>query len=143
MRLERLIIFLVISLIILVAAFNIISSLIMMILEKRREIGILMSMGATHGSIMRIFMLNGIVIGFLGSTVGTALGLGLCYIQQRWALIPLPGDIYFINKLPVSIQWFPDVILIYVSANILCFLATLYPAWLASKVLPAESIRIE
>ncbi|HAJ80328.1 MAG TPA: permease [Fibrobacteres bacterium] len=143
MRLERLIIFLVISLIILVAAFNIISSLIMMILEKRREIGILMSMGATHGSIMRIFMLNGVVIGFLGSTVGTALGLGLCYIQQRWALIPLPGDIYFINKLPVSIQWFPDVILIYVSANILCFLATLYPAWLASKVLPAESIRIE
>jgi lipoprotein-releasing system permease protein len=143
MRLERLIIFLVISLIILVAAFNIISSLIMMILEKRREIGILMSMGATHGSIMRIFMLNGIVIGFLGSTVGTALGLGLCYIQQRWALIPLPGDIYFINKLPVAIQWFPDVILIYVSANILCFLATLYPAWLASKVLPAESIRIE
>jgi lipoprotein-releasing system permease protein len=143
MRLERLIIFLVISLIILVAAFNIISSLIMMILEKRREIGILMGMGASNGSIMRIFMINGIVIGFLGSTCGTALGLALCYIQQRWSLIPLPGDIYFINKLPVMIQWLPDVIAIYISANVLCFLATLYPAWLASKVLPAESIRIE
>jgi lipoprotein-releasing system permease protein len=143
MRLERLIIFLVISLIILVAAFNIVSSLIMMILEKRREIGILMGMGATSGSIMRIFMLNGIIIGFLGSTCGTALGLVLCYIQQRWSLIPLPGDIYFINKLPVSVNFFPDVMAIYVSANILCFLATLYPAWLASRVLPAESIRIE
>jgi lipoprotein-releasing system permease protein len=143
MRLERLIIFLVISLIILVAAFNIVSSLIMTILEKRREIGILMGMGASNGSIMRIFMLNGIVIGFLGSTLGTAMGLLLCFIQQRWALIPLPGDIYFINKLPVSVQFFPDVVAIYISANILCFLATLYPAWLASKVLPAESIRIE
>ena len=143
MRLERLIIFLVISLIILVAVFNIVSSLIMMVIEKRREIGILMGMGASNGSIMRIFMLNGVIIGFLGSTCGSAVGLALCYIQQRWAIIPLPGDIYFINKLPVLIQWFPDVIAIYISANMLCFLATLYPAWLASKVLPAESIRIE
>jgi lipoprotein-releasing system permease protein len=143
MRLERLIIFLVISLIIVVAVFNILSSLIMMVLEKRREIGILMGMGASNGSIMRIFMLNGVVIGFLGSTCGTALGLALCFAQQRWAFIPLPGDIYFINKLPVMIQWFPDVMAIYLSANILCFLATLPSAWLASKVLPAESIRIE
>ena len=83
MRLERLIIFLVISLIIVVAAFNIISSLIMMIQEKRREIGIFMGMGATTGTIMKIFMLNGIIIGFLGSTLGMAVGLILCYIQQR------------------------------------------------------------
>ncbi len=143
MSLERLIIFLVISLIIVVAVFNILSSLIMMVLEKRREIGILMGMGASNGSIMRIFMVNGVVIGFLGSTCGMALGLALCYAQQRWAFIPLPGDIYFINKLPVMIQWFPDVVAIYLSANILCFLATLPSAWLASKVLPAESIRIE
>ena len=143
MRLERLIIFIVISLIMVVAIFNIVSSLIMMILEKRREIGILMSMGATSGTIMRIFMLNGIVVGVIGSTLGTALGLLICYIQQRWSLIPIPGDIYFINKLPVKILWFPDVIAVYVTANVLCFLATLYPARLASKVLPAESIRIE
>jgi len=143
MRLERLIIFLVISLIIVVAAFNIISSLIMMIQEKRREIGILMGMGATTGTIMRIFMLNGIIIGFLGSTLGMVVGLVLCYIQQRFALIPLPGDIYFINKLPVQIQWWPDVALIYITANFICSLATLYPAWAASKMLPAESIRID
>jgi lipoprotein-releasing system permease protein len=143
MRLERLVIFIVISLIMVVAIFNIVSSLIMMILEKRREIGILMGMGATSGSIMRIFMLNGIVVGVIGSTLGTALGLVICYIQQRWSIIPIPGDIYFINKLPVKILWFPDVIVIYVTANLLCFLATLYPARIASKVLPAESIRIE
>jgi lipoprotein-releasing system permease protein len=143
MRLEKLIIFIVISLIMVVAIFNVVSSLIMMIIEKRREIGILMSMGATSGTIMRIFMLNGIVVGFLGSTLGTALGLIICYIQQRWSLIPIPGDIYFINKLPVKILWFPDIIAVYVTANLLCFLATLYPARLASKVLPAESIRIE
>ena len=143
MRLERLIIFIVISLIMVVAIFNIVSSLIMMIIEKRREIGILMGMGATSGTILRIFMLNGIVVGILGSTLGTALGLLICYIQQRWSFIPIPGDIYFINKLPVMILWFPDVIAVYLTANLLCFLATLYPARVASKVLPAESIRIE
>jgi lipoprotein-releasing system permease protein len=88
-------------------------------------------------------MLNGIIIGFLGSTLGMAVGLIVCYIQQRYALIPLPGDIYFINKLPVQIQWWPDVALIYITANFICSLATLYPAWAASKMLPAESIRID
>ena len=67
-----------------------------------------MSMGATTGSIMKIFILNGMVIGFFGSTLGTLVGLIVCYIQQRWELIPLPGDIYFINKLPVQIQWWPQ-----------------------------------
>ena len=142
MKLEKLIIFFVISLIILIAAFNIISSLLMMILEKRREIGILMSMGATSGAIMRVFMYNGIVIGLLGSTVGTAVGVLLCFIQYRWRLIPLPGEIYFIDKVPVLLK-VADVAAVYFSANIICWLATLYPAWKASKVLPAESIRFE
>jgi len=142
MRLEKTIIFLVISLIMVVAAFNIISSLIMMILEKRREIGVLMGLGATSGAIMRLFMYNGIVIGFLGATAGTFLGVLLCYIQYRWRLIPLPGDIYFIDKLPVLIHPL-DVVMVYVAANVICWLATLYPAWKASKVLPAESIRFE
>ncbi len=142
MKLEKLIIFIVISLIILVAAFNIISSLIMMILEKRREIGILMSMGSSSKSIMKIFMLNGTVIGFICSTLGTALGVLICYIQLRWQLIPLPGDIYFINKLPVMLRAM-DVLCIYFSANIICILAASYPAFQASKMLPAESIRYE
>lgn len=142
MKLERYVIFLVISLIILVAAFNIVSSLVMMIIEKRREIGILMGMGATSGSVMRIFMLNGVVIGLMGSTLGVALGALLCYIQYHYRFIPLPGEIYFIDTLPVLIRW-ADVAAIYCTANVLCFLATLYPAWSASRVLPAESIRIE
>jgi lipoprotein-releasing system permease protein len=142
MKLERLIIFLVISLIVVVAAFNIFSSLIMMILEKKREIGILMSMGASSGVIMRIFMLNGIVIGFLGSTLGVGLGVLVCWIQLRWQLIPLPGDIYFINKLPVLLRPF-DVVAVYISSNLLCWLATLYPSKKAAMMLPAESIRYE
>jgi lipoprotein-releasing system permease protein len=142
MRLERYVIFLVISLIILVAGFNIVSSLVMMIIEKRREIGILMGMGATSGGIMRIFMFNGVVIGMLGSTLGVALGVLLCFLQLRFRFIPLPGDIYFIDRLPVLIQW-TDIIAIYIAANVICFLATLYPAWSASRVLPADSIRIE
>jgi len=142
MRLERYVIFLVISLIILVAGFNIVSSLVMMIIEKRREIGILMGMGATSGGIMRIFMFNGVVIGVLGSTLGVALGALLCLLQLRFRFIPLPGDIYFIDKLPVLIQW-SDIIAIYIAANVICFLATLYPAWSASRVPPADSIRIE
>ncbi len=142
MRLERYVISIVISLIILVAGFNIVSSLVMMIIEKRREIGILMGMGATSGSIMRIFMFNGVVIGLLGSTLGVGFGSLLCYLQYRYRFIPLPGDIYFIDTLPVLLRWV-DVTGIYITANIICFLATLYPAWSAARVLPAESIRIE
>jgi lipoprotein-releasing system permease protein len=142
MKLEKLVIFIVISLIMVVAGFNILSSLIMMILEKRREIGILMSMGATSRSIMKIFMLNGAIIGLLGSTLGVSLGLLLCFLQHRYQLIPLPGDIYFINKLPVLIQPL-DVISVYVAANVICLAAASVPARLASRLLPAESIRYE
>jgi lipoprotein-releasing system permease protein len=142
MKLEKTIIFLVISLIMVVAAFNIISSLIMMILEKRREIGILMSMGASSSAIMRIFMANGIVIGFIGSTVGVGLGVALCLAQYYWRFIPIPGDLYFINKLPVIVQAV-DVLSVYIAANLICWIVTLYPAWKASSLLPAESIRYE
>jgi lipoprotein-releasing system permease protein len=113
MKLERLIIFIVISMIMFVAALNIISSLVTTIFEKRREIGILMSMGATSFSVLKIFMLYGMIVGFVGSTVGTSLGVLLCYIQYRWQLIPLPG-ISILNKLPVVIRTF-DVLLVYFS----------------------------
>lgn len=142
MKLEKMVIFLVISLIIVVAAFNIISSLIMMILEKRREIGILMSMGASSSSVMRIFMANGIVIGFLGTTIGVGIGIALCLAQYHWRFIPIPGDLYFINTLPVIVR-IADVAGVYISANVICWFATLYPAWKASTMLPAESIRYE
>ncbi|MBN1759766.1 MAG: ABC transporter permease [Chitinispirillaceae bacterium] len=142
MKLEKTIIFLVISLIMVVAAFNIISSLVMMIIEKRREIGILMSMGASPGAIMRIFMANGIVIGFIGSTIGVSLSVALCLAQYKWRFIPIPGDLYFINTLPVIVRPL-DVIAVYVAANLICWLVTLYPAWKAASLLPAESIRYE
>jgi len=142
MKLEKMIIFLVISLIMVVAAFNIISSLVMMIIEKRREIGILMSMGASPGAIMRIFMANGIVIGFIGSTIGVSLSVALCLAQYKWRFIPIPGDLYFINTLPVIVRPL-DVIAVYIAANMICWLVTLYPAWKAASLLPAESIRYE
>ena len=142
MKLERLIIFIVISLIMLVAALNIISSLITVIHEKRREIGILMSMGASSSSVMRIFMLYGMIVGFVGSTVGVALGVLLCYVQYHWRLIPLPGDVYFIDTLPIAIRGI-DVFGVYVVANLIAWLTTIYPAWKASRMLPAESIRYE
>jgi lipoprotein-releasing system permease protein len=142
MKLERLIIFIVISLIMVVAAFNIISSLIMVILEKRKEIGILMGMGASTGSVMRVFMFNGVVVGFLGSTIGTTLGALLGYTQQRWQYIPIPGDLYFITTLPMQISAF-DIAAVYIAANIICWAATLYPARQAAAMLPAESIRYE
>jgi lipoprotein-releasing system permease protein len=142
MKLERLIIFIVISLIMVVAALNIVSSLITTIFEKRREIGILMSMGATSSSILRIFMTYGIVVGFVGSSIGVSLGVLLCFIQYHWRLIPLPGDVYFIDKLPVMIRGI-DVFAVYAVANIIAWLTTVYPAYKASRTLPAESIRYE
>jgi lipoprotein-releasing system permease protein len=142
MKLEKIIIFAVIMLIIFVASLNIFSSLLMVIVEKRREIGILMGLGVTRGAITRIFLYNGIIIGFLGATTGTAVGVLLCYIQYRWKLIPLPGDIYFIDALPVVIQPL-DVASVFLAANVLCWLATLYPARQAARILPAESIRNE
>ncbi len=142
MKLEKLIIFIVISLIMLVASFNIISSLIRMIIEKRREIGIMMSMGTPSGKILKIFMLYGTIIGLVGSTIGTGFGTILCFIQYRWHLIPLPGDIYFINTLPVLLR-ITDIIAVYTIANIICIFAAIYPAWRASRTPPAESIRYE
>ena len=138
MKLEKLIIFIVISMIMLVASFNIISSLIRIIIEKRREIGILTAMGAASGKILKIFMLYGTIIGIVGSTIGTGLGVIICYIQYRWQLIPLPGDIYFINAVPVLLR--PgDILAVYAVANAICFLAAIYPAWRASRTPPAES----
>jgi lipoprotein-releasing system permease protein len=142
MKLEKLIIFIVISLIMVVAALNIISSLITIVFEKRREIGILMSMGATSSSIMSIFMRYGVMVGLSGSTLGVSLGLLICFIQYHWRIIPLPSDIYFIDTLPMLIQPF-DVIAVYCAANLVAWLTTVYPAWKASKMLPAESIRFE
>jgi len=134
--------FIILSLIIMVAAFNIISSLIMIVMEKTRDIGILKSMGAPSKGIMKIFLFEGLIVGFLGTVLGNIIGYLICYLQQRFGFVRLPGDVYLIDKLPVDIQYL-DFIAITIAAIILCLVASVYPAFKASKLEAVEAIRYE
>lgn len=142
MRLERLIVSIIIMIIVIVAAFNITSTLVMMIMEKRKEIGILRSMGSSRNSIMRIFMLSGGLIGLVGSLTGTLTGAILCFIQEKHKIITLPAEVYIIDFVPILMK-FDDVLLIFIAANLICLSASFYPAWRAANLLPAEAIRFE
>jgi lipoprotein-releasing system permease protein len=142
MRLEKRAMFVILIMIILVAGFSIASSLIMLVTEKRREIGILKSMGATSLGILRIFVLEGWVTAFSGAAVGTGVGLALCYALDRYRFIRLPADVYFIDTLPVRVEW-TDVGWITASVLVIAALSTLYPAWRASRLDPIEAIRSE
>jgi lipoprotein-releasing system permease protein len=141
LKLERRVMFIILTLIILVAAFNIASSLIMMVMGKTRDIAILKAMGATERSIRKIFVFNGMVIGTFGTLLGLGLGLFLCFLLKHINVHELAGDIYyFTSSLPVKLE-FVNVISIIVAALVICFLATLYPARQASKLSPVEAIR--
>ncbi|MFH1142946.1 MAG: ABC transporter permease [Candidatus Eisenbacteria bacterium] len=142
MRTEKRAMFVILTMIILVAGFNIASSLIMLVTEKRREIGILKSMGATSLAILRIFVLEGWVMAFAGTALGVGAGLGICHLLERYELIRLPGDIYFIDTLPVKVVW-GDLAAIVVSVLLIAALSTLYPAWRAARMDPVEAIRDE
>jgi lipoprotein-releasing system permease protein len=142
LKLEKIAMFIILTLIVLVAAFGIASTLFMMVMKKTRDIAILKSMGATRQSIMRIFILNGLVIGGVGTTVGVGIGLGLCAILKRYQFIKLPRDVYYISTLPVQIQGL-DVAAIVLAAMAISFLATLYPSWQAARLDPVEAIRYE
>jgi lipoprotein-releasing system permease protein len=142
LRLEKVVMFIILALIVLVAAFNIISTLIMVVMEKTKDIAILMTMGATRRTIRRIFALEGLIIGVAGTGIGTALGALLCDLLKRYQFIHLPSDVYYISTLPVSLD--PGtVLLVVVSSILICFLATVYPSVQASRVDPAEAIRYE
>jgi len=142
LKLEKITMFVILALIVLVAAFNIAATLIMVVLEKARDIGILKSMGAASRSIRRIFMFEGLVIGGLGTTLGLGGGWLLCVLLKRYKFIELPSDVYYIDTLPVVMK--PEVfILVGVCAVALCFLATLYPSWQASRLDPVEILRYE
>ncbi len=142
LKLEKTAMFVILALIVLVAAFNIASSLIMVVLEKTREIGILKSMGATARSIRRIFVLEGMVIGGLGTLGGTVGGWILCYLLERYRFIKLPSDVYYIDTLPVVME--PEVFAgVALCALVLCFLATLYPSWQAARLDPVKTLRYE
>ncbi len=142
LKLEKTVMFIILVLIILVAAFNIISTLIMMVMDKTKDIAILKSMGATGKSIMRIFMMNGLIIGVLGTILGLVGGGILCFLLKRYEFVKLPSDVYYISTLPVKVQAL-DVILVGLSAIAISFLATLYPSYQASKLEPVAAIRYE
>jgi lipoprotein-releasing system permease protein len=140
LRLQKTVMFIILTLIVLVAAFNIASALIMMVMEKTRDIAILKTIGATNRHIRRIFVFKGLVIGCLGTAIGGVLGFILCSILKQYPFIKLPGDVYFLTTLPVSLQ-FVDVLTIGLSTVAICFLATLYPAASASALDPVDGIR--
>ncbi|HSO17845.1 MAG TPA: lipoprotein-releasing ABC transporter permease subunit [Desulfosarcina sp.] len=140
LRLEKTVMFIILALIVLVAAFNIAGSLVMMVMEKRKDIAILKAMGATARSIGRIFVIKGLTIGLVGTALGTSAGLALCTLLERYSFVRLPADVYYINTLPVNLKAL-DVLMIAVCALLICFMATLYPARQASAVDPVEAIR--
>ncbi|WP_310600490.1 lipoprotein-releasing ABC transporter permease subunit [Desulfobulbus sp.] len=142
LKLEKLGIFIALDLIILVAALNIISALIMMVMEKNRDIAILKSMGATTRAIMRVFFYQGMVIGLAGTVLGVAGGLGLCALLKRYKIIELPSNVYPMSTMPIKVVPL-DVTVIAISAILITLIATLYPSWKASRVRPAEALSYE
>lgn len=142
LKLEKVGIFIALDLIILVAALNIISALVMVVMEKKRDIAILKSMGATTGSIMRIFFYQGMVIGISGTLLGVLGGLGLCALLKKYPIIELPRNVYPMSTMPIKVVP-TDVTIIAVSAFLITLGATLYPSWKASRVKPAEALSYE
>lgn len=141
LKLEKTVMFVILTLIVLVAAFNIASTLIMMVMGKKKDIAILKAMGATARSIRKIFVFQGMVIGTIGTILGMCLGFILCTLLKHYNIIELTGDIYyFTTTLPVKLEIL-DVFLIVAATMVVCFFATLYPAHQASKFHPVEAIR--
>ena len=131
-------------LIILVAAFNIASTLIMKVIKKTKEIGILKAMGARRRSIMSIFVLEGLIIGLAGTLLGTFIGSLICFLQDKYHFVKLPGGgvVYYISILPISMRG-SDILLIILATIGISILATIYPAWRGARLDPVEAIRYE
>ena len=142
MRTQRMPVMIVFGMIILVAFFNLVSTLIIVVLEKKKDIGILCSMGATSRNIIKIFIFSGLIISIIGVAFGSFIGYVLCWVQDTYQIFSVEKDIYFVNFVPVSIV--PIKLFIIVGCVLLVgFLASIYPAWRASKLLPAEAMRVE
>lgn len=142
LKLEKTAMFVILTLIILVAAFSIVATLIMMVTEKHKEIAVLKSMGATAGAIQRIFMLQGVVIGCIGTLLGLGLGFALAYLQNRYQIVSLSKDVYYIPALTVKISAL-DVCWVAGCSVLISFLATMYPSRQAARLDPAEALRYE
>ncbi len=142
LKLEKIGMSLILVVIIIVASFNIIGTLTMIVMEKSREIAILKSMGATRNSIMKIFMFSGVFIGVVGTVLGSTIGYGAVALIARSGLITLPKDVYQVSHLPLSITGF-DILFISLMALGISFAATIYPAWQAARQDPVEVLRYE
>jgi lipoprotein-releasing system permease protein len=140
--LEKVAISLTIGLIVMVAALNIVASLVLLVMEKTPDIAILRTMGAPAAVIRRIFMLQGLAIGCVGTGAGTVLGLLVCFVADHYRLITLPSQVYQITYLPFRVEAL-DVVVVVLSAILVCFLATLYPSRQAGRIDPAEALRHE
>jgi lipoprotein-releasing system permease protein len=142
MIIERWTAYVILSLIIAVATFNIAGSLTMTVIEKKRDIGVLKAMGSTNGSIVRIFMLEGILIGIYGTISGCILGLAICLMQIKFKFFPLDTAVYPIDALPIDLRW-TDFVFVSLASLLFAFLASLYPARRAAKQEPIQAIRWE
>ncbi|MBI4487994.1 MAG: lipoprotein-releasing ABC transporter permease subunit [Deltaproteobacteria bacterium] len=142
LRLEKTVYFLVLLLMVLIGAFNIISTLIMVVMEKKKDIAILQSMGATRRSIRMIFLIKGCVIGTVGTLLGVLFGYGICLLIERYQFIELPKDVFLISTVPVRI-YLSNFVLVGLASFLICLLASIYPARHAAKLDPVEIIRYE
>jgi lipoprotein-releasing system permease protein len=150
LKLEKRVMAIILSLIVLVAAFNIITTLIMVVMEKHRDIAILKSMGASSTGIMKIFIFQGLTISFIGTSLGCSIGLAVAlhlsqislFVERLFGFKILPGDVYYLSELPSRVNY-GDVLLIALGTLLISFLSTVYPSWRASKLDPAETLRYE
>ena len=142
LKLEKIGMFILLIMVVLIGSFSIVATLVMLVMEKTRDIAVMMSMGATRKMIRRIFMYQGTIIGFVVTMLGYALGLTVGYLLKRYQFIKLPENVYTLDHLPIIIT-VPDVLIIGGAAMLLCFLSTLYPARQASRLKPADALRYE
>lgn len=140
LKLEKQVMGLILTFIVAVAALNIVSTLIMLVIEKGREIAIMKAMGAGRTALMRLFMVDGLIVGFIGTVIGLTGGLLTCAALARWQFIPLESDVYYVDRLPVDISP-PLIAFVALTAIAISFLATLWPAWKASSLDPVEGLR--
>ena len=142
LKLEKLTMFVILTLIILVASLNIISTLVVMVMEKTKDIGILKAIGMSSAQVRRIFTYQGLLIGTLGISLGTCLGIAICSLLKKYQFVKLPQDIYYLDRLPVSLAW-SDIVLIIAAALGITLISTIYPAMKAASLRPVEALRYE